>query len=218
VLEWGDKLVEQLVERGLVREPRDLYALSASDLAGLERQGKKSAENALVELRARLPLSLPVFLAALGIEGFGLQTARLLVAAGYRELPRLLGAEEAALAAIHGLGGVKAASIVRGLRARAGEIERLLAAGISPVAPTEAGPLVKTFCITGSHSRPRKQLASLIEQRGGRVLASVTQGLDYLVIADPASTSAKAVKARRYGTALLDEAGLVALLGGEPVD
>jgi DNA ligase (NAD+) len=189
-----------------------------SDIATLERQGKKSAENALGELRARLPLSLPVFLAALGIEGFGLQTARLLVAAGYRDLDRLLRAKETELAAIHGLGEVKAASIARGLRARAGEIERLLAAGLSPVALAEAGPLGgKTFCITGTHSRSRKELVSLIEQRGARVLASVTQGLDYLVIADPASTSTKAVKARRYGTKLLDEPGLMALLGAQPV-
>jgi DNA ligase (NAD+) len=219
VLEWGDKLVELLVERGRVREPLDLYSLSVDDVASLEHEGRKKgrkiAEKALSELRARMPLSLPVFLAALGIEGFGLQTARLLVAAGYRELGSLLRAGEDELAAIHGLGAIKAASIVRGLRARAGEIERLLAAGISPAAVAEAGPLAgKTFCITGTLSRPRKELQGLIEQQGGRMLASVTRGLDYLVIADPASTSSKAVKARRYGTQLLGEAELMALLTG----
>jgi len=214
-LEWGDKLVEQLVERGLAHEPRDLYALNVDNIAGLERQGKKSAENALRELRARLPLPLPVFLAALGIEGFGLQTARLLIGAGYRDLDRLLKASEAEIGAIHGLGGIKAASIVRGLRTRADEIQRLLDAGIHPVAPAEAGPLAgKTFCITGTHRRPRKELAALIEQRGGRLLSSVTQALDYLVIADPASTSSKAVKARQVGTKLLSEAELMTLLGG----
>jgi DNA ligase (NAD+) len=217
-LEWGDKLVEQLVERGLVREPLDLYSLAVEDVASLEREGRKKgrkvAERALAELRARLPLTLPVFLAALGIEGFGLQTARLLIGAGYRDLDRLLEASEAEIGAIRGLGGIKAATIVRGLRTRADEIQRLLDAGIRPEALAEAGPLAgKTFCITGTHSRPRKELGALIEQRGGRLLSSVTQALDYLVIADPASTSSKAVKARQYGTKLLSEAELIGLLG-----
>jgi len=225
VLEWGDRLVQAIVERGLAREPRDLYALTSEALASLEwkeqerlkkteKLGPKRASKALGELRARLPLTLPVFLAALGIEGFGLQTARLLVAAGYRDLDSLLAAKEPELAAIHGLGEIKAASIVRGLQRRAAEIGRLLDAGIEPVTETAAGPLRgKTFCITGKLSRPRDELVRLIEQHGGRELSTVTKQLDFLVIADPASSSSKADKARQYGTTLLSEAQLLALLG-----
>jgi len=105
---------------------------------------------------------------------------------------------------------------VRGLRARAGEIERLLTAGLAPRKRRRLPLAGKTFCITGTLSRPRKELVARIEQAGGRVLSAVTQGLDYLVIADPASTSTKAVKARRYGTKLLDEAGAHGLLGAAP--
>jgi DNA ligase (NAD+) len=89
----------------------------------------------------------------------------------------------------------------------------LLAAGITPTVADGAGALSgKTFCITGTHSRPRKALTALIEQRGGKVISSVTQELSFLLIADPSSSSSKAVKARKYGTVLLDEPGLIALL------
>lgn len=220
-LEWGDKLVEQLVDSGLVREPRELYGLREDVLAALELQGRKlgakRAKTVLGELRSRLPLSLPAFLAALGIEGFGLQTARLLTSAGYESLESILGANEQQLAALHGLGETKAALLVAGLRRRAEEIARLVAAGLGPSAAQASGPLAgKSFCLTGALSKPRKHYVALIERQGGRVLGAVTQELDYLVMADPESGSSKAVKARRYGTKVLSEAELLGLLGAEP--
>ncbi|MFT3770647.1 MAG: NAD-dependent DNA ligase LigA [Minicystis sp.] len=205
-LEWGDKLIEQLVEAKLVREPRDLYKLTWEQIAGLDRRGEKSAKKCLAELSSRLPITLPVFIAALGMDNFALQTAKLLVTAGYKTIEAMLGAKEADLAAINGLGPIKAASIVRGLGARREEIQRLLDAGIVPVTLDEQGPLAGlSFCFTGSSSRPRNELTQLVESKGGRVLASVTKELNYLVIADPASTSSKAVKARKYGTKLITE-------------
>jgi DNA ligase (NAD+) len=212
-LEWGDKLVAALVAKELVREPRDLYRLTVSDIAALERHGEKSAQNALDQLHGRMPLRLPVFLAALGIPGFAIQTARLIVAAGYGDIDAVMGAGVEELAAVPGLGDIKARAIVEGLAARAEEIERLRAAGIVPVSQDEAGPLAgRTFCITGSHSRPRKELVQLIEDHGGRVLSGVTKELSYLIIADPSSSSSKATKARRYGTQLIDQQGLMALI------
>jgi DNA ligase (NAD+) len=212
-LEWGDKLVEQLVEAKLVREPRDLYALTWQQIAALDRRGEKSAKKCLQELTSRLPLTLPVFVAALGMESFALQTAKLLVSAGYRTIDAMLAAKEEDLAKINGLGPIKAASIVRGLASRREEIQRLLAAGIVPVPPEEEGPLAGlSFCFTGASSRPRAELTELVEKNGGRTLASVTKDLDYLVIADPESTSSKAVKARKYGTKLITEEGLEKLL------
>jgi DNA ligase (NAD+) len=212
-LEWGDKLVEQLVEAKLVREPADLYRLEVADIAKLERRGDKIGKKCLDELRSRLPVTLPVFLAGLGIEGFSTQTARLLVGAGLTTLDAVQAATEAELAAIAGLGEIKAKNIVRGLAARREEIGRLLAAGIVPVTPDEAGPLAGlTFCFTGAATRPRAELVRLVEDHGGRVLSAVTKDLRYLVIADPESTSSKAVKARKVGTKLITEDELVAMV------
>ena len=113
------------------------------------------------------------------------------------------------------LGELKAKAIVTGLDARRDEIARLRAFGIEPVSVADAGPLGgKSFCITGSHSRPRKELVQLIEDAGGRVVSSVTKELHFLIIADPSSTSSKATKARRYGTELIDEATLLSMIEG----
>ena len=212
-LEWGDKLIEQLVAAKLVREPADLYKLTWEDIAALDRRGEKSAKKCLDELQRRLPLTLPVFIAALGMDNFALETARLLVAAGYSTIDKMLAAKEEELAVIKGLGKIKAASIVKGLAARSAEIGRLRAAGIEPVTPQQEGPLSGlTFCFTGESTRPRAELTAAVEGKGGRVLASVTKDLAYLVIADPTSTSSKAVKARKYGTKLITEAELDALI------
>ncbi len=165
------------------------------------------------QIRSRLPLTLPVFLSGLGIEGFAIQTARLLVTAGYTTLDKLLAATAEDLAAIPGLGAIKAASIVRGLASRKDEIQRLLDAGVVPVPPEAAGPLAGlSFCFTGSATRPRGELTHEVESRGGRVLGSVTKELTYLVIADVNSTSSKAEKARKLGTKLIDEDQMMALI------
>ena len=212
-LEWGDKLIATLVKKGLVKEPLDLYRLKVEDIAALDRHGEKSADNALKQLHGRLPLRLSVFLAALGIEGFSTQTARLIVGAGYGDIDAVMAAGEEELAAIAGLGEIKARKIINGLLTRAEEIARLRAAGLEPVSESQAGPLSgSTFCITGSHSQPRKVLAQRIEAAGGRVVSGVNKELSYLLIGDPNSTSSKAQKARRYGTKLIDEAQLEAMI------
>ncbi len=212
-LEWGDKLVATLVDKEMVREPLDLYKLTVADIASLERHGEKSASNALEELHRRRPLRLETFLAALGIPGFAARTASLVVRAGYDDLDRLLTATVEELAAIDGLGEIKAQNIVDGLAARAEEIERLRAWGLSPVAGRSAGTLGgKSFCITGSLTRPRKELEVMIADAGGQMSTSVTKDLDYLVIADPGSRSSKAEKARRYGTTLIDEETLLRMI------
>jgi DNA ligase (NAD+) len=215
-LEWGDKLIATLVDNGMVEEPGDLYKLSVADIASLDRHGDKSAQNALDQLHGQLPLAVDTFLAALGIEGFAAQTARLLVRNGYTDVDAVMAASVEELAAVKGLGDIKAANIVRGLSARAEEIERLRDAGIWPVSGEDAGPLAgKTVCITGSHTRARKELEQIIKGAGGRVSSGVTKDLDYLVIGDIESTSNKAKKARKYGTTLVDETNLMELIGGD---
>jgi len=219
VLEWGDKLIAQLVEAKLVREPRDLYRLQMKDIASLDRRGEKSAKKCLAELTSRLPLTLPVFLAALGIESFALQTARLIVGAGFDSLDSVLAATEEELAAVPGLGAIKARCIVGGLAARAPEIARLREADIEPVSKEDAGPLSgKTFAFTGTQTRPRAELTRLVEGHGGRALSSVTKELNFLVIADTASTSSKAQKARKLGTELITEEQLIAMTQGPPLE
>jgi DNA ligase (NAD+) len=212
-LDWGDKLIAQLVEAELVREPADLYKLLPEQIAKLERRGLVIAKKVLDNLRAQLPLSLPKFLAALGIESFGLQTAKAIVAAGYDSLEKVQQARSDELAALPGVGPAKARAVTEGLKQRRAEIGRLLAAGVVPVSRANAGPLAgKTFCFTGALARPRKELEQLVESLGGTLLSGVTKELHYLIMADPESGSSKAQKAKQYGTACLDEVQFMALI------
>jgi DNA ligase (NAD+) len=215
-LDWGDKLIAQLVEAELVTEPVDLYKLKAADIAALERRGMVIAKKVLDNLTAQLPLPLHKFLAGLGIENVGWQTAKALVAAGY-DLEKLQKAKADELAPLSGVGPAKAKAIADGMKERKGEIARLLAAGIAPVTKAAAGPLAgKTFCFTGALSRPRKELEKLVEDAGGTLLNGVTKELQYLIMADPESGSSKAQKAKQYGTQCLDEAAFFALVTAKP--
>ena len=217
ILEWGDKLINQLVEAKLVNEPADLYKLKPQQIANLERRGMVIAQKVLDNLRATLPLSLPKFLAALGIENFGLQTAKTIANAGFDSLDKVQAATQAELSAIPGVGPAKGKAVFEGLKDRKDEIKRLLAVGVVPVAKAQGGPLAGlTFCFTGALSKPRKEFEQMVEERGGTLLAGVTKDLKYLVMADPASGSSKAQKAAKYGTECIDEAGFFALINKGP--
>lgn len=214
VHDFGGHIVGELVRSGLVKEPSDLYKLKYQDVAKLEHMGEISAKKILANLQAKLPLSLPLFLASLGIEHFALQTAKLIVGNGFDTLEKVRKATEAEIAAIPGLGPSKARVVVEGLRARSAEIERLLAVGVVPVAPSHGGPLAGlSFCFTGALSRPRKELEGLVEKHGGNLLSGVTKDLKYLVMSDPNSGSSKAEKARKYGTKCIDEAEFLKIVG-----
>ncbi len=171
------------------------------------------AKKVLDNLRAQLPLTLPKFLAALGIENFGLQTAKAIVAAGFDTLEKVQKATAAELSAIPGVGPSKGKAAFEGITDRKAAIARLVAVGVEPITKTKAGPLLgKTFCFTGSLSKPRKEFEQLVEDNGGTLLAGVTKELNYLVMSDPNSGSSKSQKARQYGTVCIDEAGFFALI------
>jgi DNA ligase (NAD+) len=215
VLDWGDKLIAQLVEAKLVNEPADLYKLKPPQIASLERRGMIIAQKVLDNLNAA-QLSLPKFLAALGIENFGLQTAKTICNAGFDSLEKVQKATLAELSALPGVGPSKGKAVFEGLKERKAEIARLVAAGVVPVARSAGGPLAgKTFCFTGALARPRKELEQLVEERGGTLLAGVTKELMFLVMADPSSGSSKAEKAKKYGTQCLDEAQFMAMVAGK---
>jgi DNA ligase (NAD+) len=213
VHDFGAHIIGELVRAKLAREPSDLYKLKVEDVARLEHMGEISATKILNNLRAKLPLSLPLFLASLGIEHFALLTAKLIVGHGLDTLDKVRQATEAQIAAIPGLGPSKARVVVEGMKARSAEIDRLLAVGVVPVAPSHGGPLAGlSFCFTGALSRPRKELEALVEKHGGNLLSGVTKDLKYLIMSDPNSGSSKAEKAKKYGTKCLDEAAFFKLV------
>ncbi|MEE2901259.1 MAG: NAD-dependent DNA ligase LigA [Myxococcota bacterium] len=230
---WGEERIRLIFEHGLASEPADLYKLSIDALENLRKPpvivdgkkkkppklGKKNARLMLEPLLATREITLPIFIAALGIESVSKETAKLLVDAGYDSFEKIWAATREELADIHGLGEIKAEKIITGLADRKDEIHRLQEAGIVAISPVsksdKAGSLSGlSFCFSGSHSKPRKQLQALVEDNGGEIRSGVSKGLSYLVLADPSSTSSKATKARKLGTEVIGEDSFMALIEG----
>ncbi|MGE0810334.1 MAG: NAD-dependent DNA ligase LigA [Immundisolibacter sp.] len=217
----GDRLIEQLVDRCLVRSVADIYALDAATLASLERMAEKSASNLAAAIAASKQTTLARFIYALGIRHVGEATAAAL-AAHYGDLAPLLAADVEALTAVPDVGPVVAQSI-HGFFGQAHNrevIERLRAAGVHwPAAQARPGaqPLAgKTFVITGTFSQSRDVLTEALQHLGAKVAGSVSKKTDFVAVGENAGS--KADKAAELGIATLDEAALLALLaqaGGE---
>jgi DNA ligase (NAD+) len=213
----GDKLVEQLVEQELVRNPADLYGLDAATLAGLERMGSKSATKLVEALERGKSTTLARFLYALGIREVGEATA-LALAGHFGGLEALMAAEEERLRQVPDIGPVVAAAIRAFFQEPHNQvvIARLRAAGVRwpemAAKPVAAQPLAgKTVVLTGTlESLSRDQAAEQLRTLGAKVSGSVSKKTDYVVAGRDAGS--KLDKARELGVTVLDEAGLLALL------
>ncbi|WP_420596863.1 NAD-dependent DNA ligase LigA [Deinococcus sp.] len=216
----GEKLTRQLLDAGLVGDAADFYALSAEQLANLERGGEKKAANILAQLEESKQKPLWRLVNALGMAGVGERNARALARA-FGSLDALLAATPEQIEAVPGLGGVLAESVSRELATSAMQalIAKLRAAGLGAVAAeqeTRSSELSGlNFVLTGALSRPREALKAALEVRGARVTGSVTGKTSYLVAGEDAGS--KLVRAQELEIAVLDEAGLLALLAEKGV-
>jgi DNA ligase (NAD+) len=210
----GDRLVEQLVEKELVRDVGDVYGLTQDELAGLERMAEKSAANLIEALDRSRDTTLERFIYALGIREVGESTAQIL-AREFGDLEPLMHADLDILQAIHDIGPVVAQRIVDFFAERHNRdvIAKLLDAGIHWPAVKKAKhtPLAgKTFVLTGTLSMPRDAMKAKLQAAGAKVSGSVSKKTDYVVAGDnPGSKYDKAVE---LGVEVLDEAGCLRLL------
>jgi len=205
----GERVVEQLVDKGLVKDFADLYTLSVDQVGALERQGEKSAANLIQAIAGSRERGLARLLNALGIRLVGERVAQLL-ATRFGSLERIAAASETELAEVHGIGETIARSVAAFFadRTNRGLIDRLKQAGVVTETPqTAAGPTPlagKTFVLTGSLvTLSREAARELIEQRGGQVKSVVSKKTDYVVIGE--APGGKADDARRLGVTMLDE-------------
>ncbi len=212
----GEAVVEQLVDRGLVKDFADLYRLSVVQLAELERLAEKSAQNLAAAIEGSKGRGLVRLLNALGIRMVGERVARLL-AVRYGTLARLLAASEATLAETHGIGPTIAASVRKFFdddsnRRVLDDLGRL-GVDLTERTTTADGPKPlagKTLVITGTlASLSREGARELVESLGGRVTSSVTRKTDFVVVGE--APGSKADDARRLGVAVLDEAAFLDL-------
>ncbi len=215
----GDKLVEQLVDEGLVNDPSDLFHLTQAQLAGLERMGEKSAANLIAALDKSKNTTLARFLYALGVREVGEATARAL-ALYYGDLQRLQQAGEEDLQRVPDVGPIVAEHIVTFFRQSHNQevIARLLESGIRWEKEEGSAGAVsalagKTIVLTGTLSRPRQEIKEQLQRMGAKVTGSVSSKTDYVIAG--AEAGSKLDKAKELGISVLDETGLDSLLSGE---
>ena len=213
----GEKIVDQLVEKGMVKDVADLYSLKLDEVAELVRMGEKSAQNLLDEIQAskKSPLSRLIF--ALGIQFVGERTGQLL-AEHFSTLEEFAGAATEELENVPEVGPKVAASITEFFSEAANRnlIKKLYKAGVRPTAEKRevksqklAG---KSFVFTGGlANRSREEAGELVLQHGGKVSGSVSKKTDYVVVGtDPGS---KHEKAKELGVLILTESEFEKLVG-----
>lgn len=213
----GDKLVDQLVDQGLVTTLADIYSLSVEALSALDRMALKSAQNIIVALQASKQTTLARFIYALGIRNVGEATAKDL-ARHFGKLDRILEANNETLMQVPDIGPIVAESAYQFFHEphNIDVIAALKLAGIhweeNDGQQTASGPLLgKTLVLTGTlPTMGREEAKALIEAAGGKVSGSVSKKTDYVVAGEEAGS--KLEKAQTLGVAILDEAGLLALL------
>ena len=214
----GEKLVDQLVDQDVVKSAADLYRLGLMALTGLERMAQKSAQNVLDAIERSKNTTLARFIFALGIRNVGEATAKEL-ARHFGALDTLMGADVEALQAVPDVGPVVAISIAQFFSEAHNRevIEQMRACGVrwqeGAPAAAAASPLAgKVLVLTGTLAHlSRDQARDLIEAQGGKVSGSVSKRTDYVVAGSEAGT--KLAKAEELGIEVLDEAGLLRLLG-----
>jgi DNA ligase (NAD+) len=211
----GDKWIDAMVDRGLVKKYSDLYKLDFETVMSLERQGKKSAENLLSHLEASKKTTCARLLFGLGLRFLGETTAKSLAKA-YPNPLDLFGVTAEELAQVEGIGEKVAESLSEDFSdpLLQQEIQDLLSVGITfeaaaaKNASTNLTGLV--FVITGTHEIPREEIQTLIDNNGGKVSSSVSNKTNYLVAGEAAGS--KLAKAESLGVAIIDLAALRALV------
>jgi DNA ligase (NAD+) len=220
----GVKLIEQLVDRGLVRSFADLYRLQnrREELLALERMGEKSVDNLLAAIEASKSQPAWRLLTALNILHVGQTTARLLIRR-FGTLDALAEQSEQALAEVEGIGPVIAHSVYAFFHSEVGRriLKELRDCGLNfgtPLPqrePTPAGPLAgKTIVLTGALSRlTRDEAQELIVSHGGKAAGSVSKKTDFVVAGEAAGS--KLDKARELGIPVLSEQEFLRMIGKE---
>jgi DNA ligase (NAD+) len=214
ILEWGDILIEKLVSKGLVKNVSDLYRLTEEDLAGLDRMGRKSAQNAFKTLWAKNPIPLEELVGAMSVRLCATSTLKLAVDAGYDTLEKLKSVTTQQLQAIDGFGPERSEALVSWFKKHSSLLDSILAAGILIKYRVKGNLTGKSFCFTGTSTRSRAELEEMVREAGGEVKTTVSKKLTYLVTPGGAWTSTKVQAAKKNGTHCITEDDFLKMVGG----
>ena len=215
----GEKQAQTFLEGGVIADVGDIYDLTAERLVELDRFGETSAQNlvAAIEASKRRPFKRVLY--ALGLPGVGYVTAEAL-ADHFGTIDALREADPEAIAEVEGVGPIMAVQIAEAIADDAtwALVEKLREKGLRLEADAserrqEGGPLEgRTVVLTGTLPElTREEAAAMVKSAGGKVTSSVSKKTDYVVAGD--NPGSKLAKAEKFGTEVLDEAGLRELVG-----
>jgi len=213
----GDKLVEQLVDEGLIHTIADLYQLNVESLVKLERMAEKSAKNLVASLEKSKKTTLARFVFSLGIHSIGETTAQTL-ANHFTTLENIMGADEERLLAVADVGPIVAENLMTFFKQEHNRevVEQLISEGINwpKIKKKSAGDLPlagKTFVVTGTlETMGRNDAKAALQELGAKVSGSVSKKTDYVVVGE--NPGSKATKAADLGITILDEKAFTKLL------
>jgi len=214
---FGTKLVDQLVEKNLVKNIADIYSLNIDQLSKLERMAEKSAQNIMAAITASKKSSMARFIHALGIRNVGVHASKVLEKSFGGKLENLMNADIEALTAIHEIGSIMAESIINFFQDDTNQkvITACLQAGIQfdKVEPIQESEFTgKTFVFTGSLEKfSRKDAQYMVENLGARASGSVSSKTDYLVAGSRAGSKLK--KAEELNISIYSEDEFLELIG-----
>lgn len=213
----NEKRIEELLSKGLISTIDSLYDLTIEKLLLLDKVQSKSASKIFNNIQASKSPKLSVFFVANGISSLGLSSCEKIINAGYDTFEKFLNLTEADIVAIDGFSNISAQNILTSLKAKLPTIIALTYKGVIPANAERivdfASPILgKSFCITGSLSRPRKEIEDLLKSKGATIVSSVSTKTNYLLTNEVGSGSSKAEKALNLGITILSEADLEQLL------
>ena len=212
----GPQVVELLLANGKISDIKDLYLLKVEDIEGLERMGKKSAENLISAIEASKGRGLEKLLFALGVRGVG-EVAAESIARKLGTLDACFAASREDFLAVDDIGDITAGALVEFFSDEGVKdiCRELVACGVSTEAksaPTEDNLAGLTFVLTGTlPTMSRDEASALIKSHGGKVSSSVSKKTSYVVAGEEAGS--KLTKANELGVKVIDEAALIAMLG-----
>ncbi len=208
----GDGTLGKLYEENIVTDIKSLYTLKESDISGLEKLGEKSAKKIVENIQNSKKMDIVTFLKGLGIEGLGRGVSKLIVEE-MRTLDAIKKMKYEDFVSIKGIGEILAEQIINGLNDHGWTmLSELQELGIEvedmpEQSDEDAGDLAfsgKTFVITGKLSKPRKEIETFIEDRGGKSTKTVSKNTSFLVCNEKSSSS-KYVKAEKLGVQIITE-------------
>ncbi len=216
IYEVGPKVIDRLQDEGLISDAADLFALSEADLSGLERFGEKSAQNIISAIAEKKHPPLDRFIASLGIQHVGVETARD-IALEFGDLETFWTARPEDFDAIPNIGPAVVASILA-FRTKASSkklVQKLLDRGVTPVSIQKNSTGLfseKTIVLTGTlPTLSRDQAKALIQKHGGRVASTVSKNTSFVLAGEAAGS--KRTDAERLGVEIVDEAAFLKMIG-----